>query len=188
MPPFLKIALDLAPLGAFFVGYKAFGLQGATAAIIAVTAVSLSLTYAMERRISLSPLITGMVVAVLGGLTLYLNSEYFIKIKPTIVNVIFSGILFIGLTKGKGLLRHLLGAAFQLTEEGWKLLSLRWACFFLFLAALNEVVWRSVPTETWVNFKVFGMLTLTILFTALQFPLIRKYRIDEKENDVMPSS
>ena len=179
MPPLLKLILDLAPLGAFFIGFKLFGLQGATMCIIAVTAASLLISYAMTRRIALSPLITGVVVALLGGLTLYLNSELFIKIKPTIVNVIFAGILFYGLAKGKGLLRHLFETAFQLTEEGWKLLSLRWACFFLFLAALNEVVWRSVPTETWVNFKVFGMLTLTVLFTLLQFPLVLKHKIEE---------
>jgi intracellular septation protein len=177
----LRLILDLGPLAVFLVAYRFQGLLAATAALIAFTLVSLAITYALTRKIATMPLVSGIAVTLLGGLTLLLQDEMFIKIKPTIVNCIFASILLGGLYFGKPLLKYLLEGAMQLSEEGWKKLSLRWGIFFLFLAALNECVWRNFPTDFWVNFKVFGMLTLTLLFTFAQLPLIKKYWVEAKK-------
>jgi intracellular septation protein len=179
--PTLKLLLDLLPLGAFFVGYQAGGLMAATALIIAATLISLIVTWVVERHIARSPLISGILVAVFGGLTLALNDELFIKMKPTIVNLLFAAILLIGVyVCRKGLLSYLLDMAMSLTEEGWLKLSRNWGLFFLFLAALNEVIWRNFSTEFWVNFKVFGMMTCTLAFTVSQIPLMKKYSPSQK--------
>ena len=175
----LRFVLDFCPLLAFFIAFRTAGLLAATAAIIGCTVVSLVVTYALERRVAMLPLISGLAVTLLGGLTLYLHDDYFIKIKPTIVNLMFAAILLGGLCWEKALFKHVLGHAFMLTEEGWRRLSLRWGVFFMFQAALNEVIWRNFSTDFWVSFKVFGMLTLTVLFTALQMPLIKKYWVEE---------
>lgn len=177
LPPNVKLALDFAPLAAFFLGYKFFGLMGATGFLIVATIVSLSVTYVVESKLAMAPLVSGVLVAVLGALTLWLDDERFIKIKPTLVNMLFALTLLIGVYGfRKGLLRHLLDVAFQLTDEGWIVLSRRWGFFFLFLAALNEIIWRNFTTEFWVNFKVFGMFTLTIAFAISQVKLVEKYR------------
>lgn len=175
----MRFFLDIAPLAAFFIGYQWAGLMTATAVLIAATLVSLAVTWLMERKIALSPLVSGGLVAVFGGLTLVLNDPLFIKVKPTLVNLLFATVLLGGLAFKKPLLKYLLEVAFQLTEHGWRLLSLRWALFFIALACLNEVIWRHYPEEFWVNFKVFGMLPLTIGFTLLQLPLIKRYMVEE---------
>ncbi|MGE4013558.1 MAG: inner membrane-spanning protein YciB, partial [Alphaproteobacteria bacterium] len=122
-------------------------------------------------------LITAVVVLIFGGLTLYLDSDIFIKMKPTIVNSLFALILFAGLAFGKSFLKPLLGFAFQLHDRGWKLLSLRWAIFFVFLAIVNEFVWRTQSTDFWVGFKVFGNLPMTLIFVGFQMPLLKRYTI-----------
>lgn len=171
-----KLLLDFAPLGVFFIGYKFAGIMEATVALIIATVASLAIIYAVERKIALAPLISGALVAVLGGLTLLLNDELFIKVKPTLLNTLFAGILLSGVyLLKKGLLKYVLDVAISLTDEGWVLLSKRWGFFFLFLAGLNEVIWRSFPTEFWVNFKVFGMFTLTIAFALAQYKLIDRF-------------
>lgn len=179
MSPFLKLALDLGPLGAFFIAYRLAGLMPATLTLMAATAISLIAGYIMEKKISPMPLITGVAVGVMGGLTLYLDSEMFIKVKPTLVNLLFATILLGGLATGRPMLKYLLGSALQMEDRGWRILSLRWGLFFIFLAGLNEVIWRHFPTDFWINFKVFGMLTLTFAFTLLQFPLMQRYLIEE---------
>ena len=177
----LKFFLDMAPLAAFFIGYRFGDLMIATALIIVATLVSLGVTYAIERKIPLSPLISGVLVAVFGGLTLALNDEYFIKIKPTLVNCLVAVVLLGGVYGfKKGLLKYLFEVAFSMTDEGWIKLSMRWGYFFLFLAGLNEFIWRNFSTDFWVSFKVFGMLTCTILFTISQVPLMKRYA---KENE-----
>lgn len=177
LPPAVKLLLDFAPLGVFFIAYKLGGVMIATGCLLAVTALCLGAIYVVERKIALAPLITGGIVAVFGTLTLLLNDEAFIKIKPTLINLIFAAILLTGVYGFKrGLLNHVLGLAVQLTDEGWLVLSRRWGFFFLFLAALNELMWRSFPTDIWVNFKVFGMFTLTMLFAVAQVKVMEKYK------------
>ena len=124
------------------------------------------------------PLVGAIVISLFGGLTLYFNNPIFIYMKPTIVNLIFAATLLISKSFfDKNFLKFFLQTAFQLNEEGWEKLNSRWAYFFIFLALLNEIVWRTQPETTWVNFKVWGMLPITIIFTAIQIPLINKYKI-----------
>jgi len=175
LPPLVKFIIDTIPLLCFFIGYKYYGLTIATFAIVLLTPVSVLILYVFERKIAIAPLITAVVVAFFGGLTIYLHDETYIKIKPTLVNLVFAAILMIGCLKKQGFLKHVFGAAFNLTSEGWYLLSLRWSFFFLGLAVLNEIIWRNFPTDIWVNFKVFGLMGLTILFTFSQMGLIKKY-------------
>lgn len=180
LSPGLKLLLDFAPLGAFFVGYKIGDIRSATIMLIAVTAASLGIIYTAERRIARAPLVSGLLVAMLGGLTLYLDDPLFIKVKPTVLNLLFAVALLGGVFIGRrGLLRYVLDVAFRLSDRGWLILSRRWGFFFLFLAVLNEVIWRNFPLEFWVNFKVFGMFTLTIAFALAQWRLIARHAQEE---------
>jgi intracellular septation protein len=182
LPPTVKLALDFAPLAVFFVAFKLGGVMAATLALMVATSMSIAIIYAVERTLALAPIISGGLVMVLGGLSVALQDEEFIKLKPTLVNLAFAAILLGGVYGYKrGLLKYVLDVAFQLTEQGWLILSRRWGFFFLFLAALNEFIWRSFPTEFWVNFKVFGMFTLTIAFAFSQFKLLEKYKAPEAE-------
>jgi intracellular septation protein len=177
LPAGIKLALDFAPLAVFFIAFKFAGVMAATLALIVATLVSISIIYFYERKIALAPLISGILVTVLGGLSVILHNEQFIKMKPTLVNLLFAITLIGGVVFFKrGLLKHILDMAFHLTEEGWKILSLRWGFFFLFLAGLNEFIWRNFSTDFWVNFKVFGMFTLTAVFAVSQFKLVEKYK------------
>ncbi len=173
-----RFLLEAGPLGAFFVGYVGWNLWVATGVLMAAVLVVLALSYHWERRIPLMPLVTAVVVLIFGGLTLVLRDEAFIKMKPTIVNGLFAFALFLGLAFGKALLKPLFNPVFQLDDSGWKKLSLRWALFFVFLALVNEVVWRSFSTDFWVNFKVFGNLPLTLLFAVSQVPLIQRHSLE----------
>ncbi|MES2984470.1 MAG: septation protein A [Pseudomonadota bacterium] len=180
LSPTVKIALDFAPLAVFFLAYKLGGVMAATIALMVATCISMGVIYAVERTIALAPLISGGVVMVMGGLSIVLHDPAFIKLKPTIVNLSFAAILLGGVVIGKrGLLKYVLDVAFHLTEEGWLILSRRWGFFFLFLAALNEVIWRNFSEDFWVNFKVFGMFTLTIAFAVIQLKLVEKYKLAE---------
>lgn len=174
----MKLFLDFFPLAIFFVVYKLSGLMAATAAIMVASLLSLMITYIKEKKISPSPLITGVIVTVFGGLTLYLHDDTFIKMKPTIINLLFAAILTGGLLMKKPLVKSLLSSALPLSDRGWYLLTFRWAVFFVFLAMLNEVVWRNFSESFWVNFKVFGMFPLTLLFLLCQIPLIQKHHLD----------
>ena len=178
LPPAAKLLLGFAPLGTFFIAYKLGGVMVATAVLIGVTALSLVVIYAFERKLAPAPLITGIIVALFGGLTLLLKDEDFIKMKPTFINLIFSAGLLIGAYGFKrGVIKPVLGLAIEMREEGWLKLSKRWGFFFLFLAVLNECVWRNFPTEFWVDFKVFGMFSLTMAFALSQYRLIQKYSL-----------
>ncbi len=179
MPPLLKLALDLGPLAAFFIGYRLGGIQIATAIIIPATLLSLAVNYFYEKKLAPMPLVTAVAVGVFGGLTLILQNDLFIKMKPTFVNLIFAVVLLAGNALGRPMLKYLLESAIQLDAEGWRKLSLRWGIFFLFLAGLNEAIWRNFSTDFWVEFKVFGMFTLTLLFTCAQLPLMKRHMADE---------
>jgi intracellular septation protein len=181
--PTAKLVLDFAPLAVFFIAFKLGDVISATAALVVATLISIAVTYAVERTLALAPLISGVLVTLLGGLSVIFRNEQFIKMKPTAVNIIFALVLLGGVyLYRRGLLKYILDVAFQLTEEGWRILSRRWGFFFLFLAALNEVIWRNFTTEFWVNFKVFGMLTLTIAFAVSQYRLVERYRPTDGNN------
>jgi intracellular septation protein len=180
MPPSLKFLLDMGPLIVFFLVYRMADLMTATGALIVFTMVSLLVTYLLEKRLAMMPLVSGIMVAFFGGLTLILHDELFIKMKPTLVNLLFAVVLLGGLYFKKPLLKYALGSALELRDEGWMKLSRNWGLYFIFLAGLNEVIWRNFSTDFWVNFKVFGMFTCTILFTIAQLPLIKKYVVENK--------
>ncbi len=174
-PPWLRPATDYGPIAVFFVAYVLADLLWATGALMAATAAALGVSLAVARRVPLMPLITAGVVAVFGGLTLALQDETFIKMKPTIVQVLFAAILLGGLAFGRPLLKPLMGAAWAMDDRGWHKLTLRFALFFLAMAALNEAVWRTQSTDVWVSFKVFGILGLTLVFALAQTPLMRRH-------------
>jgi intracellular septation protein len=171
----LKLAVELGPLVVFFVVNSRAGIFWGTGCFVVATIVSLAASRALFGRIPTMPFITGIFVVVFGGLTLLLQDELFIKLKPTIVNGIFAAMLFGGLLVGKPVMKYMFGEVFRLTEEGWRKLTLRWACFFLGLALLNEVVWRHFSTDTWVSFKVFGVMPLTMIFALAQIGLLKRY-------------
>ncbi|MDC1096687.1 septation protein A [Pelagibacteraceae bacterium] len=175
----LKFITDFGPLLIFFVVYSKSGknLSVAIPPLIIATLVSISLVYFIEKKIPYLPLIGGIIISFFGGLTLYFNNPVFLYIKPTIVNLIFAITLLIGNFYKKNFLKVFFKSAFQLNELGWTKLSNRWAYFFIFLAILNELVWRTQSEAMWVNFKVWGILPLTFIFTALQLPLITKHKI-----------
>ncbi len=180
--PLLKLALELGPLAVFFFANAKLGIFAATGAFMVAITVALTASWLLTRRLAIMPLVTGIVVLVFGGLTLALQDEVFIKMKPTIVNTLFGGVLIGGLFFGKSLLGYVFDSVFQLTDEGWRKLTLRWGLFFFVLAVVNEVVWRNFSTDFWVSFKVFGMMPLTIVFTLTQMPLIQRHSLDDKES------
>ena len=177
---FLKFITDFGPLLIFFTIYYKSGnnLNVAIPPLIIATTIAVVIVYFVEKKIPYVPLIGGIIISLFGGLTLYFDNPIFLYVKPTIVNIIFAGILIISkIFFDKNFLKFFLQTAFQLSEIGWNKLNLRWAYFFIFLAILNELVWRTQPETTWVNFKVWGMLPITFIFTALQLPLINRYKI-----------
>ncbi len=176
--PLMRVIIEFGPLGVFFVCYFMWDLMVATAAFIPAMIISLALSIRMEGRIPLMPLVTTAIVVIFGGLTLILQDDTFIKMKPTIVNGLFAFALFTGLLFRRALLKYLFGPVFQLDDEGWTKLSFRWACFFVFMAILNEIVWRTQTESFWVSFKVFGNMPITIVFALSQLPLIQKYSMD----------
>lgn len=176
-----KLALDLGPLLLFFFVNGRWGIFAATGAFMAATLVSIAVTYAIVRRVPMMPLVSAVVVMIFGGLTLYLQDEVFIKLKPTIIYSLFAVVLLGGLLMRRPLLALVLDSVFQLTEEGWKKLTLRWGLFFVAMAILNEIVWRSVSTDTWVAFKTFGFLPLTIVFALAQTPLMMRHAIEKRK-------
>ncbi|MDC0433438.1 septation protein A [Pelagibacteraceae bacterium] len=177
---FLKFITDFGPLLIFFTIYYKSGnnLSAAIPPLIIATLIAVTIMYFVEKKIPYVPLIGAIVISLFGGLTLYFDNPIFIYMKPTIVNIIFAVILIVSnIFFNKNFLKLFLQTAFQLNDEGWKKLNFRWAYFFIFLAILNEIVWRTQPEATWVNFKVWGMLPITIIFTGMQMPLINKYKL-----------
>ena len=176
----LKFIADFGPLLIFFTVYYKSGndLSVAIPPLIISTIIAVGVVYFLEKKIPYIPLVGGVVISLFGGLTLYFNNPVFLYMKPTIINVIFAITLITGKTFfNKNFLKFFFKTAFQLDELGWGKLNNRWAYFFIFLAFLNELVWRTQPETTWVNFKVWGILPLTFIFTASQLPMINKHKI-----------
>jgi intracellular septation protein len=173
--PLLKLALDIGPLVLFVVANARFGIFAATGSFMVAVVAALLVSYAMTRQWPIMPMVTAVVVLVFGGLTLALHDETFIKLKPTIIYVLFGGTLLGGYIFDKSFLAIVLDSVFHLTEEGWRKLTLRWALFFFALAVLNEAIWRTQSTDFWVNFKLYGFVPLTFVFAALQYPLLMRY-------------
>jgi len=202
--PTLKLLLDLGPLALFFLANsrpalflplvspilpadiasgERTGIFVATAVFMAAIVIAFVVSYVLTRHLPVMPLVTAIIVLVFGSLTLVLHDELFIKLKPTIIYLLFGAVLLGGLAFGKPLLGVVFDSVFHLTDEGWRKLTLRWALFFFALALLNEIVWRTQTTDVWVSFKVFGVVPLTFLFGALQYPLLTKYAAPEKISD-----
>ncbi|MBX3583869.1 MAG: septation protein A [Rhizobiaceae bacterium] len=193
--PLLKLALELGPLLVFFFAnargewlaerfpaLAAFGgpIFIATGLFMIATAIALSVSWVLTRSLPIMPLVSGVVVFVFGGLTLWLQDDLFIKMKPTIINTLFGAVLLGGLFFGKSLLGYVFDSAFKLDAEGWRKLTLRWGLFFLFLAILNEIVWRNFSTDFWVAFKVWAVMPITLVFTFSQMPLIMRHSLDDR--------
>ena len=198
--PTLKLLLDLGPLVLFFLANsrpalflpllspilpadiaagERSGIFVATAVFMVAIVIAFVVSYVLTRHLPVMPLVTAIIVLVFGSLTLVLHDELFIKLKPTIIYLLFGAVLLGGLAFGKPLLGVVFDSVFHLTDEGWRKLTLRWALFFFALAVLNEIVWRTQTTDVWVSFKVFGVVPLTFLFGALQYPLLMKYAAPE---------
>ena len=180
---FLKFIADFGPLLIFFTIYYKSGnnLSVAIPPLIISTIIAVAVIYFIEKKIPYIPLVGGIIISLFGGLTLYFDNPVFLYMKPTIINIIFAIILIVGkILFNKNFLKFFFKSAFQLDESGWDKLNNRWAYFFIFLAILNEIVWRTQPEATWVNFKVWGILPLTFIFTIFQVPLIQKYKKNEE--------
>jgi intracellular septation protein len=180
-PGWLRPVVEYGPLVAFFIAYSMADLFVATASIMVATALALALSYIVERRVPVTPLITAGIIGVFGGLTLWLQDETFIKMKPTIIQAIFGTVLISGLLAKRLFLKSLMGAAWHITDEGWRVLTVRFSLFFFLSAMLNEAVWRTQSTDLWVNFKVFGLMGLTLIFILTQLPLLKQYAIEGKD-------
>jgi len=182
----LKLVLEVGPLAIFFIGNAKFGIFAATAAFMVAIALSLTVSRMVFGKLAIMPMVTGVFVLLFGGLTLWLQDDTFIKLKPTIVNLIFASIMLGGLYFNKLIWKLLFADAFQLTDEGWRKLQLLWGIFFILLAGLNEFVWRNYDTDTWVNFKVFGIMPLTFLFSLALLPIMMRHQISDDSTGENP--
>ena len=180
---FIKFATDFGPLLVFFIIYyrNDKDLVSAIPALIIATLIAICVIYMLEKRIPVLPLMGAILVCLFGGLTIFFDNPIFIYLKPTIINLIFAFALFFGkVVLNKNFLKKLFESSIKLEEAGWDKLIIRWIGFFIFLAILNEVVWRTQTEEFWINFKVWGILPITFIFTAFQLPLIQKYKKSEE--------
>ena len=180
---FIKFATDFGPLLAFFIIYykNDKDLVSAIPALIIATLIAICVIYMLEKRIPVLPLMGAILVCLFGGLTIFFDNPIFIYLKPTIINLIFAFALFFGkVVLNKNFLKKLFESSIKLEEAGWDKLIIRWVGFFIFLAILNEAVWRTQTEEFWINFKVWGILPITFIFTAFQLPLIQKYKKREE--------
>tara|TARA_B110000116_G_scaffold266994_1_gene278616 strand:- start:278 stop:820 length:543 start_codon:yes stop_codon:yes gene_type:complete len=174
-----KILIDIGPLAIFFIFYTRGNLQSAILPFMIATIIAVLFSYIIEKKIPIMPTVGAGIILVFGGLTIYFDNEIFFKMKPTIINIMFACILYGGEFFKKPLLKLLLGKTLKLQSKGWSILTKRWVGFFLALAILNEIIWRTQSTDLWVNFKVFGILPITFIFTMTQFSLIKKYQIED---------
>ena len=179
MKSIYKLLIDIGPLGIFFVFYTRGDLKTAILPFMIATIIAVLFSYILEKKIPIMPTVGAAIVLFFGGLTIYFENETFFKMKPTIINLLFAGILYGGIILNKSLLRYLLGAALKLQDEGWDILTKRWIGFFIALAILNEIIWRTQTTDIWGNFKELGILPKTFIFTLTQFSTIKKYQIED---------
>ena len=176
-----KQLLEFGPLAVFFIANWKFGIFWATGIFMAVTLAVLAYTFFATGKVAKVPLVTALLVGVFGGLTLYLQDETFIKIKVTLVNLVFAGLLLGGLAFGRTFIKDLMGEAIALPDKAWRTLSIRWGVFFAVLAGLNELIWRNVTTDQWVTFKVFGLMAITLVFALANAPYMAKHMQGEAE-------
>ena len=179
MKSLYKLLIDIGPLAIFFIFYTRSDLQTAIIPFMIATIIAVIFSYIIEKKIPIMPTVGAIIILIFGGLTIYFDNEVFFKMKPTIINLLFAAILYGGVILNKPLLKYLLGAALKLEDAGWSILTKRWISFFIALAIINEIVWRTQSTDIWVNFKVFGIFPLTFIFTLTQFSIIKKYQIEE---------
>ena len=178
----LKFITDVGPLAIFFFFYynSDKNLKVAIPPLIVATIISVLLVWILEKKVPMVPLLGGILITLFGGLTIYFDNPIFIYMKPTIINILFALALFFGkYFTNEPVLKLILGKTLPMTDEGWRILNSRWTYFFIFLAILNEIVWRTQTEEFWVNFKVWGMLPITFIFTASQVGLINKHKLNE---------
>ena len=179
---FLKFVTDIGPLVIFFLFYYNYdkNLKIAIPPLIVATIIAVLVVWIIEKKIPMVPFISGILISLFGGLTIYFDNPIFIYMKPTIINILFALALFFGkYFTGEPVLKKIIGKSLPLNDEGWKILNNRWTYFFFGLAILNEMIWRTQSEEFWVNFKVWGMLPITFVFTAFQISLINKYKLNE---------
>ena len=179
----MKLLIEMGPLVAFFIANWKAGIFWGTGIFMLATAIALTASWVLTRKLAMVPLVSAIFVAIFGALTLWLHSDLFIKVKVTLINALFGAVLLGGVAMGRSYLKLIMGEAVKLSEQAWRTLSIRWGVFFLFLAGLNEIVWRSVSTDTWVNFKVFGLLPLTLLFAFANAPFMSKHMIEDDKTE-----
>lgn len=188
MNQYARLLIEAGPLAAFFIANSQAGIMIGTAVFMVATSIAVLISWRFERKVPVMPVVGAGFVLLFGGLTLWLQDDLFIKIKPTLVNLLFASVLFVAHLTRRNVLKHILGSVLNLTDAGWRTLAIRWAWFFVLLAVLNEVVWRTMPTDAWVNFKVFGIMPLTLLFSAFQAPLILRHQVPEEQPPAEKSS
>ena len=183
LSPGLKLLIEAGPLLAFFLVNAKWGIFTGTAVYMVTAAIAMAASWLLIRRIAIMPIIALVFVLAFGGLTIWLHDDTFIKIKVTLINALFGALLLGGLAFGRTWLKLIMGEAIDMDEDGWRKLTLRWGLFFFALAGLNEAVWRTVSTDAWVNFKVFGLLPLTFVFAIAQTPLMQRHMRAKPEED-----
>ena len=183
-----KLLIEMGPLVCFFIAnwvagkfLGGTGIFWGTGIFMVATVIALTASWLLTRKIAMVPLVSAIFVAIFGALTLWLHNDLFIKVKVTLINALFGAVLLGGVAFGRSYLKLVMGEAVKLSEAAWRTLSIRWGLFFLFLAVLNEVVWRSVSTDQWVNFKVFGLLPLTLVFAIANAPFMSKHMIEDEK-------
>jgi len=175
-----KLLIEMGPLVAFFSGNWLGGIFWGTGIFMVATTIALAASWIMTRKFAMVPLVSAVFVATFGALTLYLQSDLFIKIKVTLINALFGAVLLGGVAFGKSYLKIVMGEAMHLSDAAWRILSIRWGAFFFAMAGLNEIVWRNFSTDTWVDFKVFGLLPLTLIFALANAPYMAKHMIEDE--------
>ena len=188
LKPGLKFVLEMGPLVLFFLAYNKFGIFAGTGTLMVATVIALAVTYVLTKHLPVMPMVTAAMVVIFGGATLLLHDATFVKMKATIVYLLFAAALLGGLLFGKALLSVAFDSVMNLTEEGWRKLTLRWGLFFIAMAVVNEFVWRTQTEDFWVNFKVFGFVPLTIVFALSQTPLMLKHELKAEDAEKVPEN